>query len=111
MDDLTNEQQYLLVSMYNEVMSRQPALSMERANYFLDSDEIKDMFLPDLSSDYVADLCWKLKSKGYILCKPGDDLANDIRLEDSAIVHMERRFSNGARSIIDFLLKIKPFLP
>lgn len=111
MDDLTNELQYLLVSMYNEVISRQPALSMEKANYFPDSDEIKDMFLPDSSSDYVADLCWNLKSKGYISCEPGDDLANDIRLEDSAIIHMEHRFSNGAKSVIDFLLKIKSLLP
>lgn len=52
MDDLTNEQQYLLVSMYNEVMSRQPALSMEKANYFFDSDEIKDMFLPALPDTF-----------------------------------------------------------
>ena len=52
MDDLTNEQQYLLVSMYNEVMSRQPALSMEESNYFFDSDEIKDMFLPALPDTF-----------------------------------------------------------
>lgn len=32
MDDLTNEQKYLLVSMYKEVLSRQPALSMEESN-------------------------------------------------------------------------------
>ena len=60
MNDLTNEQKYLLVSMYKEVLSRQPALSMEKANYFKDSDEVKDMFLPDLSSDYVSTLCWNI---------------------------------------------------
>lgn len=51
MNDLTNEQKYLLVSMYKEVLSRQPALSMEEANYFHDSNEVRDMFLPDLSSE------------------------------------------------------------
>lgn len=110
MNDLTNEQKYLLVSMYKEVLSRQPALSMEKANYFKDSDEVNDMFLPDLSSDYVSTLCWKLKSKGYISCTRGDDLANNIRLEDSTIIYMEHNFSNGLKSILSFLADIKSIL-
>ena len=110
MDDLTNEQKYLLVSMYKEVLSRQPALSMEKSNYFRDSDEVKDMFLPDLSSDYVSALCWKLKSKGYISCDRGDDLANNIRLEDSTIIYMEHRFSNGLKNVIKFLTDIKSII-
>ncbi len=108
MDDLTNEQKYLLVSMYNEVISRQPALSMEEANYFADSDKVKDMFLPELSSDYVSALCWKLKSKGYISCYHGDDLANNIRLEDSTIIYMENRFKNGIKDVLDFIAKFIP---
>ena len=110
MDDLTNEQKYLLVSMYKEVLSRQPALSMEESNYFRDSDEVKDLFLPDLSSDYVSALCWKLKSKGYISCNPGDNLANDIQLEDSTIIYMEHRFSNGLKSVLNFLSNFKGIL-
>lgn len=110
MDNLTNEQKYLLVSMYKEVLSRQPALSMEKSNYFRDSDEVKDMFLPDLSSDYVSALCWKLKSKGYISCDRGDDLANNIRLEDSTIIYMEHRFSNGLKNVIKFLTDIKSII-
>lgn len=108
MEDLTNEQKRLLVSMYKEVLNRQPALPMEKANYFLDSNEIRDMFLPQLSSEYVSTLCWKLKSKGYISCTPGDNLANNIRLEDSTIIYMENRFSNGIKSVIDFLTKLIP---
>lgn len=110
MYDLTNEQKYLLVSMYKEVLSRQPALSMEGSNYFRDSDEVKDMFLPDLSSDYVSALCWKLKSKGYISCNRGDDLANNIRLEDSTIIYMEHRFSNSLKTVVNFLSDIKSII-
>ena len=40
MDDLTNEQKHLLISMYKEVLSRQPALSMEQANQFYNSDQL-----------------------------------------------------------------------
>ena len=53
MDNLTNEQKHLLVSMYKEVLSRQPALSFDEANYFRDSDEVRDLFLPSDSSDHV----------------------------------------------------------
>ena len=109
MDDLTKEQKHLLVSMYKEVLSRQPALTMEKANYFHDSDEIKNLFLPDLSSDYVSDLCWKLKSKGYIICYPGDDLANEIQLSDSTIIYMENRFKNGLKDVATFLSNFLPF--
>ena len=110
MDDLTNEQKYLLVSMCKEVLSRQPALSMEESDYFRDSDEVRDMFLPELSSDYVSSLCWKLKSKGYISCDHGDDLANNIRLEDSTIIYMEHRFSNGLKNVMKFLADIKTII-
>ncbi len=107
MDDLTKEQKFLLVSMYKEVLSRQPALSMEKANYFEDSNEVQALFMPHLSSDYVSDLCWKLQSKGYILCYPGDDLSNEIQLADETIVYMENRFSNNIKELFNFLLKLK----
>ena len=92
MDDLTKEQKHLLVSMYKEVLNRQPALSMEDANKFDDSDQLIELFSLNASSDYVSDLCWKLHSKGYIQCYSGDDLANDISLSDKTIVCMENRF-------------------
>lgn len=103
MDDLTNEQKHLLVSMYKEVISRQPALSMEQANYFNNSDQLIELFSLDLSSDYVSELCWKLYSKGYIICYSGDDLANDISLSDKTIVYMENKFKHGLKDVLLFL--------
>ncbi len=108
MDNLTKEQKYLLCSMYKEFLNRQPALSAERANYFRDSDVIQTLFMPDFSSDYVSDLCWKLKSKGYIICTPGDNLANDIQISDETIIYMENRFSNSIKNVLDFISKLKP---
>ena len=107
MDDLTKEQKFLLVSMYKEVLSRQPALSTEKANYFDDSNEVQALFMPHLSSDYVSYLCWKLQSKGYIQCYPGDDLSNEIQLTDETIVYMENRFSNNIKELFNLLLKLK----
>ena len=89
--------------MYKEVLNRQPALSMENANYFSDSDAVKDLFLPELSSDYVSDLCWKLHAKGYLDCHKGDNLANYISLTDNTIIYMENRFKNGLKDVAAFL--------
>lgn len=108
MDDLTNEQKRLLVSMYKEVLSRQPAKSFRDANYFSSSDEVRDLFFPQSHSDDISDLCWELEGKGYILCFPGDDLANDIRLTDQSIVCLENRFKNKMSAIVDFLLRLRP---
>jgi len=103
MDDLTNEQKRLLVSMYQEVLSRQPALSMEQANFFKNSDQLIELFSLDMSSKYVSELCWKLKTKGYIACYRGDNLANDISLSDQTIIYMENKFKNGLKDVLSFL--------
>lgn len=103
MDDLTNEQKRLLVSMYQEVLSRQPALSMEQANFFKNSDQLIELFSLDMSSKYVSELCWKLKTKGYIACYRGDNLANDISLSNQTIIYMENKFKNGLKDVLSFL--------
>ncbi|NBI61219.1 hypothetical protein D3Z53_25295 [Lachnospiraceae bacterium] len=109
MEDLTKEQKYLLLSMYKEVLNKQPALPMEKANYFEDSNVVQELILPDQSSEYVSDLCWNLKSKGYIFCSPGDNLANNIVLTDKTIIYMENRFKNGIKDIAMFLSNFLPF--
>lgn len=103
MDDLTNEQKHLLISMYKEVLSRQPALSTEQANHFDNSDQLIELFSLDMSSDYVSELCWKLYSKEYIICYRGDDLANEISLSDKTIVYMENKFKHGLKDVLLFL--------
>ena len=107
MDDLTKEQKKLLLLMYKEVLCRQPALNFEDANIFADSDEIRDLFLPDKSSDYVSDLCWRLERKGYLYCTPGDDLANNIVLTDETIIYMENRFKNNVEKVLSFIGQLK----
>lgn len=107
MEDLTNEQWKLLVSMYKEVLSRQPALPYEKANSFVDSDEVMKLFCPESSSEHVASLCWALASHGYIVCLEGSNLANEIELTDKTIILMENRFKNGLKSVLEFLAQFK----
>ena len=103
MNDLTNEQKHLLVAMYKEVLSRKSTVPMEQAYHFKDSDELIDLLSLDMSPDHVADLCWKLSSKGYITCYSGDDLAEAISLTDKTIIYMENRFKNGLKDVLSFL--------
>lgn len=106
MEDLTKEQKVLLCSMYKDYLGKQPALTPDKANYFGNSDTIQHTYLPEYSSDYVSDICWKLKEKGYIMCYPGDNSANNISIADETIIYMENRFKNGIKGVLDFIIKL-----
>lgn len=108
MNDLTKEQKYLLTSMYKEVLSRHTTTDVVSANYFRDSLEINKTFLPNLPVDHISEICWRLKEKGYLNCHSGDNMANDIVLTDKTIICMENRFRNNLKSVIEFLIAIKP---
>lgn len=108
MKDLTHEQQRLLVSMYKEVVHRKTTMPFDEANYFLDSDSVRDLFFLNISSDQASSLCWDMELKGYIHCEPGDDLANDIVLTSQTISYMEKRFKNNLLAIADFISKFIP---
>lgn len=106
MNDLTNDQKYILTSMYKYFLELQPALSPDKANLFSNSDFIQEKFAPHFSKDYVSDICWKLCRKGYISCYPGDNLANSISLEDKTIIYMENSFKRNISSIVSFMEKL-----
>ena len=107
MNDLTRELKHLITLMYKEMLCRQDTLGRDKANYFSNSNEIRDIFLPNASEEYVSELCWKLKSKGYISCLPGDNLANHIKIEDKTVIYFENKFGKNLSAIAEFLLKIK----
>ena len=68
MEDLTKDQQFFLVALYKEYISRQSTLDPVSANYFSDSDSLIPLLGVDFSSEYVGDICLALLDKGYI-CK------------------------------------------
>lgn len=111
MNDLTNDQKFVLCAMYKHFLELQPGLSPEKANYFEDSNYIQENLVPHLSKDYVSDICWSLKRKEYIFCSPGDNLANNIFLEDKTLIYMEQSFNQNVSIIYNFLKSIKELLP
>ncbi len=106
MDDLTNDQKFLLTSMYKHFLELQPGLSPEEANIFIDSNYVQKNFAPQFSKEYVSDLCWKLEAKEYISCSRGDNLAKNIVLEDKTIIYMENSFKRNVKSIASFLKNV-----
>ena len=106
-DDLTKEQKLLLCSMYKDYLTFSDCLPPENANYFNDSDSITNQYFDGHNAEYVSDLCWKLKTKGYITCTLGDDLANNVRLTDKTIIYFENRFKNKLKSVVSFIASLK----
>lgn len=109
MDDLTKDQQFLLVSLYREYLNRQPALDPSSANYFVDSDSLIPLLGLGFSPEYVGDMCLALLNKGFICGGASEGSVDEFFIFDKTIIYMENRFKNSAKSVIDFLAKFKPF--
>lgn len=107
MNDLTNEQKILLSEMYKDYLCRLDTLQPEKANYFYSSEEVTDKYFDNRSVVYISELCWKLKSKGYINCYPGDNLANDISLTDKTIIYFENKFKRNISALLSFICTLK----
>ena len=109
MEDLTKNQQFFLVALYKEYISRQSTLDPVSANYFVDSDSLIPLLGVDFSSEYVGDICLALLDKGYISGYKDEDSVSELGLSDKTIIYMENRFKNNLKSILDFVAKFKPF--
>lgn len=107
MDDLTNFQKKVLTLLYKEMLCRMDTLPPDKANFFINSNYVRDLIISDVSNEYIAEQCWKLKSRGYINCSPGDNLANNIEIEDKTIIYFENSFNRNMSAITNFLLKLK----
>lgn len=106
MDDLTKDQQILLISIYKEYLSRQPALDPVQANYFEDSDSLISLLNLDFSPDYIADMCLSLLNKGYIIGYKDQDSVSELGVSDKTIIYMENRFKKELSKVIAFLVSL-----
>lgn len=102
-DDLTKDQKKLIACIYKEYLERKD--SDDNANYFCDSDYLRDLFYKDKSSEYVASLCFGLKRNDYIHCIGADDIAIEIVLLDKTFRYFQNRFKNNILAITDFIAK------
>ncbi len=107
--DLTRDADRLLCTLYKVYLERRKnGTSKNDAMLFGDSEDIHQSYFPALVFDDIDNACWELKTAGYVTCEPGDDIANDVILTNSAIIRMENRFKNGIKEVLTFLSNFVP---
>jgi hypothetical protein len=109
MEGLTKETQRLLALLYNGYLSKRDS-GMERykARMFGDADDIVEAYMPESDAETVSDLCWVLSDAGYAVVVPGDDKVYAVQLTERALVKLENRFKDGAKSVLRFLAQFIP---
>lgn len=110
--DITSESKNLLKLMYALYLSRrEEGKGRTEANYFGDSQEIQNKYLPNMSVDDVTDLCFELSRAGCIKVSLGDCLANNICLTYDALVYCEQTFQRNIKNLLEWVSSIKGILP
>lgn len=106
---LTNDSERLIAVMYkNYLDKRKSGKSKSESNYFSDSHVIHQNLIPEWCFEDVDDTCRELSRAGLINCRWADNIAIYISISDEGLIHMENRFKNGLKSVIDFLSQFIP---
>ena len=110
--DITSEAKNLLKLMYTIYLSkRKEGKGRTESNYFGDSKEIQNNYLPNMSVEDVTDLCFELSRADCIKFSIGDNLANNISLTYEALVYCEQSFQRNIKNLWEWLASIKGILP
>ena len=109
---LTRDAGRLLAMMYKRYLnSIADGIPRRSARYFIDSEQIRALFLPDMDLADVDDLVRELAAADLILTRYLDNICCDCELTTACIVLMENRFADGVKDILDFLKSAKDLLP
>lgn len=110
--DITSESKNLLKLMYTIYLSkREEGKGRIESNYFGDSKEIQNRYLPNMSVEDVTDLCFELSRSGCVKLSIGDNLANNISLTYEALVYCEQSFQRNVKNLLEWISSIKGALP
>lgn len=111
-NNITKEAHHLFKLICKEYNARlKSGVTKTDANYFDDSENLKELLSLELSVDDISHICWELHRKGYLICHPGDDLANDITITDEGIAEYENRAKDHIKSAANVLEKIFHIIP
>lgn len=109
---LSKDADALLCLIYKHyLMRRKDGLSKSDAKSVGGSSNIHETISPKMSLEDVDETCRELHRVGLLNCFFADDCVYASSLNDSAIVYMENRFSNGLKSVLDYIDKIKSAIP
>ena len=107
MHSLTRDEDTLICVLYKTYCDRRKdGLPLNRAAFFGDDDQIQRDLMPKWCIDDITDICWDLESSGFLDVMPGDNKANQVRLNRNGIRYMESRFPDGISSVLETLGKL-----
>ena len=108
---LTRDAGKLLAMMYERYLnSVADGVSRRDARFFVDSIQIRNLFLPDVDPDDVDDLVRELAAANMIHTHYFDDICCDCELSPACIFLMENRFADGVKAVVEFLNSAKELI-
>ena len=103
---LTRDAEKLIALIYKQYLERRKnGAFREDAKSFGSSKELKDLLHLDAPIEDLDSFCYELSNYGYLSVLSADDTAYEITLTNAGIADLERRFTDGLKSVVEFLTK------
>lgn len=110
--ELTKNSDALLCKIYKIYLEDlNNGTPMSKAKMIGSSKVIFDKLAPNWNFEDVDEICRELDRANFLHCMYADDVVYFAQLTDSAIIHMENRFKNGLKDILQHLNDIKSIIP
>lgn len=105
---LSKDADYLICLIYKYYLElRDNGIPKSKAKILGSSEEINNNIIPEWSFDDVDDTCRELGKVNLLSIGYADDVCYHVLLNDEAIIHMENRFANKIKNLLDYIDKIK----
>lgn len=112
MDNLTNEAQFLLSSMYNVYLTRRKeGKTRKESMYFGSLEEVHSQIMPEWQLEDVKSVFFELKKYNFLSGTPASNTVWYIALQTEAVAMLETTFKDKMDSALAFAAKIKNAIP
>lgn len=109
---LTKESDYLICAIYKDYLEkRKNGMPKSKAKMYGGSKQIHQDILPKWLFEDVDETCLELSRAGLVKCFSADNIVLRLIITDDGIIYMENRFKNNVKSVFDYMVKIKEFIP
>lgn len=109
---LTKSADAVISALYKSFLEKHKnGKTQSLARYFGGSEYLMNEFFPTWSIDDIDESLRELHAFGLVDCFFCDDTVGELCLSSHGIAFMENRFSNNVNTVLEWLGKIRSFLP
>ncbi len=109
--ELTQNAEYLLCVLYKAYVERSKSDELaDVAEYFGGSEDIKQDYIPDWTTDKIDKAAWELSNNGLLAVQPGDNTICQSALTHIGIAYMEHRFGHKLDTLLQRLATLRTVL-